>query len=750
MSPVSKIIAALLAYAMLWSAPGALASSARNLDTRIHQQQKRKPQPRKDPARDRREKAFRIVWETVKNEHFDSTFGGVDWEAVRMRYEPRVKTVRSDQELHSLLQSMLNELRQSHFAIVTPDQIPRIKPKRTRPAKGIEGESDAPDLLLGEAENESDNELATRMTNGIGIDVRIMDGQVVITRVALASPAERAGLRPGFIIKSVDDVSLENTLKFVNDKTLTPTMHMLLRRRILVDHLGGEPGTQVRLGFVGEQGAERQLAIKRERLTGTLTSSFGNLPPLYTEFETRRLPGEIGYLRFDVFTPQVAEKICGAIKALRDASALIIDLRGNPGGVMGTASGVAGLLINKAGLVGVLRTRKGQLPIPAFPQRSVFPGPVVILIDRLSGSTAEVLAAALQESGRATIVGERSAGVVLGADIIKLPTGALFQYARTGFVTSQGATLEGKGVSPDVEKRLDRSSLLKGQDDQLQEAIRQIELRKGSAQGGATSTPPATPTPPPPPPAPLIADAQPNPPAPTQAKNSSGTVESDSPASSAQAFKSTPQADEIMERYIRAIGGREALKRLKSRVSTGKSILPLQGLTGKVAIYEEAPNKMSMEIDVPDIGMMKMVYDGVRGWMQHPLMGFHEFDNSLLQSVGRYYDFYKAVRYRELYTGMHYIGVRETPEGKAHVLELMTPEGYPEEMHFDVDSGLLVYSGGTHLSDYRQVGEVKVPFTMRVSVAGLDLVMQFGQVTHNAAINTEAFAEASSCFTARQ
>jgi carboxyl-terminal processing protease len=743
MSPVTKIGAAILLFVILLSPGVSAASSGSSLENRLPFQQKRKSQQRKDAARARREKAFRLVWETVKNEHFDPTFGGVDWEAVRLRYAPRVKDVRSDQELHSLLQAMLNELRQSHFAILTPDQIPRIKPKRARPEKGSEAENGASDLLMGEAENEGDNELATRMTNGIGVDVRILDGQVVITRVAPASPAERAGVRPGFILKSVDDLSLEDMLKFVSEKTLTPTIHMLLRRRILVDYLGGEQGTEVRLGFLDEQGRERPLAIKRERLTGTLTSSFGNLPPLYTEFETKRLPNDIGYLRFDIFTPQVAEKICGAIKAMRGASALIIDLRGNPGGVMGAASGIAGLLINKTGLVGVLRTRKGQLPIPAFPQRSVFQGPVVVLIDRLSGSTAEVLAAALQESGRAAIVGERSAGVVLGADVIKLPTGALFQYARTGFITSQGVTLEGKGVSPDVEKRLDRVSLLKGQDNQLQEAIGQIELRRESAQVNSTSAQPSSP------PKPLIADVKPNPPTLAQGNRPSDAAKPETPAP-LQTFKSTPQADEIMERYIREVGGREALKRLKSRVSIGKCILPLQGLNGKVLIKEEAPNKMSMEIDIPDLGVMKTVYDGSRGWMQHPLFGFHEFEDHLLPSLKRYYDFYKAIRYRELFTGMAYVGMKETPQGKVNVIELMTPEGYPEEMHFDVGSGLLVYGGGAYLSDYRQIGEVKVPFMIRIPVAGLDLVMQLEQVTHNAAINDEAFAEPTSCFTAKE
>jgi carboxyl-terminal processing protease len=739
MLQITKAIASLTLGVVLFAPVIAPASPGGSFQRRGTVSQRRR-RVRTDPARERREQTFQLVWETVKNEHFDPTFGGVDWDAVRLRYAPLVARVRSDQELHSLLQMMLNELPQSHFAIIPPEQIPRIKATKSRGEKAGE-DGGAIEPLADEAENEGDNEIATRMLNGIGIDVRILNGQVVITRVATNGAAAKAGLRVGFVIKSIDDASLENLLNYpATEAALTPIMHMRLRQWILIDYLGGEQGTEVHLRYLDEQNQEHEVMLKRERLSGTLSPPFGNFPPLYTEFEAKRLPGEVGYVRFSVFTPQAAERICGAIKSMRDAPGLVIDLRGNPGGVMGMASGIVGMLTNKAGLIGVLRLRTGMIPIPTFPQRSAYKGALVVLIDRLSASTAEVMAAALQESGRAVIVGERSAGVVLGADIRKLPTGALFEFARTGFKTSQGAVLEGKGVAPDVLKKLDRNALLKGEDDQLEEALRQIALKKADAASQAS-----TPTPPPPPPSVTVKSA-PEPPAPVVIAQQSAQAGVNS-FERKDSFKSSPQAESIMERYIKALGGREALERLTSRVSVGVCRLPFQDINGKVVIYEQAPNKRSLEMTLPNLGVMKIVFDGQRAWMQHPLEGFYEYDEPVVSALRREYDFYKITRYKEHYAEMNYKGAIDTAQGKVEILEVTARDGSMDELHFDAATGLLVYGDNAQLGDYRQVGDVKVPFLIRILFEGLEMTIQLEQVSLNAPISADAFKEPQSCFT---
>ena len=200
-----------------------------------------------------------------------------------------------------------------------------------------------------------------------------------------------------------------------------------------------------------------------------------------------------------------------------------------------------------------------------------------------------------------------------------------------------------------------------------------------------------------------------------------------------------------MERHIEAVGGRAALAGLKTRVSRGTATLPMQNLTGRIVIYEEAPNKRSMEINVPSMGVIQFAFDGARGWMQHPLMGFIEFTGQMLPGMRRDADFHKVVNYRQQYVWMNYEGKRD----KLHVLQLMTPEGSVEEMRFDPVSGLLVYQGGMHYDDYRQVGAVKIPFSTRVSFSGLEMTIRLEHVTLDAPINPSAFAETQSCFTKR-
>lgn len=724
MSHITKVITSLTLCVLLVTPASALTLQNRNSKARSSAQ--RRARVRRDIARERREEAFQLVWQTVNDENFDPTFGGVNWSQVRARYAPQVARTTNDFQLHLLLQQMLNEIPQSHFAIIPPEQIPRIKPRKKLSGKaGSNAEAEA--ALSDEEENESDNEIATQMLNGIGVDVRILSGQVVITRVDADGAAAKAGLRSGFVIKSVDNMSLAEIPATAD---IAPGLHIRLRQRVLVDYLGGEPGTDVHLSYLDAENKERQSVIKRERLKGALSAAVGNLPPAYTEMETKRLLGNIGYIRFNLFAPQLAEKICGAVKSMRDATGLIIDLRGNPGGMMGMAAGIVGLLTNKTGLIGVIRTRNGSLPIPAFPQKSAYKGPLVVLIDRLSGSTAEVMAAALQESGRASVIGERSAGEVLGANIKRLPTGALFEYAQGGFTTSNGTTLEGKGVMPDVEKKLVRNSLLRGEDDQLQEAIKQIPLRPENPRNALTVKAP--------PPVEITVTTK----APARAEEEKEAAEPLRPAP----FKSTPQAEAVMERYIKAVGGREALAGLTSRISTGICKYPFQSLSGKIVIYEQAPDKRSMEIEVPNLGVTKIVFDGQRGWMQDSLMGFYEYSEPMLTAFRRDFDFYKITKYRELYSEMSYKGMIDSSQGRVEILEVATPDGARDELHFDAQTGLLVYGDGAQLGDYRQVGDVKVPFLIVVLLAGQEMRIQLQQVSHNVPISADAFAEPRSCF----
>jgi carboxyl-terminal processing protease len=241
-----------------------------------------------------------------------------------------------------------------------------------------------------------------------------------------------------------------------------------------MSRIEGKTDTSVRLGYLDGNDRQREVVIRREPLGGVMSEPFGNFPAQRTFFEARRLDGGIGYIRFNIFVAMLMEKVRAAIRSMNDAPGIIIDLRGNPGGLGAMANGIAALMETRQTSLGTMKMRAGHVNFAVFPQKDPFMGKVAILIDGGSASTSEVMAAGMQEIGRAIVVGERSAGAALPSIFTKLPTGALFQFAVGDFRTPRGVLVEGRGVMPDIEVKLSRRELLRGRDSQLNAAIEQI------------------------------------------------------------------------------------------------------------------------------------------------------------------------------------------------------------------------------------------------------------------------------------
>jgi carboxyl-terminal processing protease len=412
-----------------------------------------------------RRQTFDIVWQTVKDKHFDPTMGGVDWDLARATYAPRAAAAKSDQELYVLLQEMLGLLHQSHFNIIPPG------------AFVPEEQKDADEGIGGD----------------VGVDLRLIGGSAMITHVAPDSSASRAGLRPGFMVKQVNGAPVEQILAvFAKSTERAELKNIHMTRRVLAA-INGAPGTTVKIIYLDDKDQAREATLTREKMKGEMSPRIGNFPPQYTEFEAKRLVnpaagtaagghGYIGYIRFNIFTTPVIEKLKAVITAFSDSAGIIFDLRGNPGGVGGIASTIAGRICDKPGSLGTMKMRSGEMRFAVFPQTKPYTGPVAVLIDGMSASTSEVFSSGIQEMGRAVIVGERSAGAALPSFIQKLPTGALFQFAIADFRTPKGVLIEGRGVTPDVEAHYDRAALLAGHDSQLEAAMEQIRQSQDKAR----------------------------------------------------------------------------------------------------------------------------------------------------------------------------------------------------------------------------------------------------------------------------
>jgi carboxyl-terminal processing protease len=388
-------------------------------------------------------KSFDMVWQRVAESFYDPAYGGVDWKAVRAELRPKVLETKTREEARELMNKALERLGKSHFGVSGPlDE---------------EGEG-------GSAEDA-----------GVGIEIRIIDKAAIVTRVERGSAAEQAKVKLGAELVTVEKVEVAPRLAELARKLPPSSLVPMRQARSVAKLLAGKPGTKV---AVGVKTGGKVAALTLERAHVGQPASLGNLGTHRVVYEGQKLEPQIGYIRLSMFLdpPAIVPAFAKDLAAWKDAAGVIIDLRGNPGGIGGMAMGMAGHLIaeqNKK--LGTMRTRQSSLDFVVNPQAQRYAGKVAVLIDEMSASTSEIFAGGLQDLGRARIFGRRSPGAALPSVIEALPNGDRFQYAIADYVSAGGKTLEGNGVTPDVPVALDLPALRGGKDPDLAAAIRWIK-----------------------------------------------------------------------------------------------------------------------------------------------------------------------------------------------------------------------------------------------------------------------------------
>ena len=383
------------------------------------------------------------AWKTVNDNYFDPTFGGKDWRAIGDEYRQKLATVEDDDTFwRQVINPMLFELGVSHLV-----------------------------AMPGELAEQMD--LMTFSSGSPGMDLRRLEGQAVITRVDEGSPAEKAGLRPGLVVTAVagrtlDELTAE-AFKLPPDNERNRRGDGIQGMRGL---LYGEAGTEVIVDYVDAEGRPQRAAVRlAPRGSDACAQIDPLLPPACAEIEVRRLAGGTGYLRFSGFVPAALDGVLAGDRRIAGAPALIIDLRGNPGGALPVRKAIAGKLVGRFKLFMRYQHRDWLEAVYLDPVDNPYQGKVVILVDELSASSSEEFAGSLQAMGRATIAGAQTPGRCLTMVMASLPAGALLSYPDGQSLTPNGRVLEDNGVIPDVEVALDRALLLEGRDSQLEAAL---------------------------------------------------------------------------------------------------------------------------------------------------------------------------------------------------------------------------------------------------------------------------------------
>ena len=406
---------------------------------------------------------FDAAWTTVRDKHFDKTMNGVNWDAVRDELRPRAIAAASTGELRTIIRDMLGRLGQSHFALL--------------PA--------SPELSSTGASANSNGDP--------GFDVRRVGEDLLVTAVDPTGPAAAAGVRPGFRVTAIGSARVPELLRALPDGAHERLLNVEAWR-IAESRLRGPAGSTADVTFDNAEGKSVTLAIERRAEAGQPVT-VGNLPTMFVRVENERRPTpggrSAGVIKFNVWMAAVDAPFLRAMDAYRDADGIVIDLRGNPGGLAAMMMGIAGHFLPERDVLGVMKTRENpEFRFVANPRLvngagqpvKAYAGPVAILVDAMSGSASECFTGGMQSLGRARVFGQTSMGQALPALFQRLPNGDVMIHAYGDFVTSNGTRLEGRGVVPDVIVPLSRETLLSGRDRTLDAALAWIDQAASTPQ----------------------------------------------------------------------------------------------------------------------------------------------------------------------------------------------------------------------------------------------------------------------------
>lgn len=350
---------------------------------------------------------FLKTWRIIKTKYYDPTLNGQDWSKWNKRYVDQIKT---KEDAYIAINTMLASL------------------------------DDPYSKFLNQSEyNEQTTNIDAKIV-GIGVNIMSISGKIIIVGVVEDTPASKTGIKMGDIILKVNETEVSG--KSVND------VASLIR---------GEIGSSVKL----------ELLRKKQKIYKTINRDEIKIKNIKADI----IDKNIGYIQIVSFlSSDMTNEFIEALDKTKNCTSLIIDLRGNTGGLMPNAIIIADMFLKQGNIVSVVDRDKQQSNINAQTKPYAIEKPLVILIDEGTASASEILSGALKDHQKAILVGERSFGKGMIQKIYPLPNQTGMNLTIAKYLTPKGHDINKKGITPDYVIKYTDEDFKKDKDPQLNEA----------------------------------------------------------------------------------------------------------------------------------------------------------------------------------------------------------------------------------------------------------------------------------------
>lgn len=361
---------------------------------------------------------FLESWQIIKTNYWASDLNGQNWIKWKKRYLHKIKT---EQDAYVAINSMIASLDDSYSK------------------------------FMSEEEFFAQNSAINSKLYGIGINIASISGKIYIANVIENAPAYNQGIRLGDIILKVNGVDVSGQSIY--------QVAQLIR---------GDIGANLTLELL--RGNEKfEKVVKREEIKVKTT-------------DYKKISDEIGYIRISSFIGiDTPKEFIIALNRLKDSKALILDLRGNSGGLFQNAIVISNLFMKEGTIVNVIARQGKKNTYSASEDGCIYDNPIAVLIDGSSASASEILSSALKDNKRAVLIGTKTYGKGLVQKVFSLPNKSGMNLTIARYLTPNGDDINQRGITPDYEILFNRSDFINNIDPQLDFAKKYLEkeIKKG-------------------------------------------------------------------------------------------------------------------------------------------------------------------------------------------------------------------------------------------------------------------------------